>query len=33
MSTPKTNGLRVLLLEDSNLDAELTLRELKRGGI
>lgn len=33
MSTPKKNGLRVLLLEDSNLDAELTLRELKRGGI
>ena len=33
MSTPKTNALRVLLLEDSNLDAELTLRELKRGGV
>ena len=33
MSTPKTSGLRVLLLEDSNLDAELTLRELKRGGL
>ncbi len=33
MRTPKTDGLRVLLLEDSNLDAELTLRELKRGGI
>jgi sigma-B regulation protein RsbU (phosphoserine phosphatase) len=33
MSTPKTQELRVLLLEDYNLDAELTLRELKRGGL
>ena len=28
-----TTGLRILLLEDSNLDAELTLRELRQGGL
>jgi sigma-B regulation protein RsbU (phosphoserine phosphatase) len=28
-----TAGLRILLLEDSNLDAELTLRELRQGGL
>jgi sigma-B regulation protein RsbU (phosphoserine phosphatase) len=33
MSTPETKKLRVLLLEDSNLDAELTMRELKQGGL
>lgn len=33
MSTPDANELRVLQLEDSDLDAELTLRELKRGGL
>lgn len=33
MSTPQTSELRILLLEDSSLDAELTLRELKRGGL
>ena len=33
MSTSITSGLRVLMLEDSALDAELNLRELKRGGM
>ena len=33
MSTLEKTGLRVLSLEDSDLDAELILRELKRGGI
>ena len=33
MSTLETTGLRILLLEDSNFDAELTLHELKQGGI
>ena len=33
MCTIDTTGLRILLLEDSNLDAELTLRELRQGGI
>jgi CheY-like chemotaxis protein len=28
-----TAGLRILLLEDSNLDAELALRELRQGGL
>ena len=33
MSTFETSQLRILLLEDSHLDAELTLHELKQGGI
>jgi sigma-B regulation protein RsbU (phosphoserine phosphatase) len=33
MNTPKNEELRILLLEDSNLDAELAMRELKRGGL
>jgi serine phosphatase RsbU (regulator of sigma subunit) len=33
MSNIETTRLRILLLEDSNLDAELALRELRQGGI
>ena len=33
MNTHATSGLRILALEDSDLDAELITRELKRGGI
>jgi serine phosphatase RsbU (regulator of sigma subunit) len=33
MNTHITSGLRILALEDSDLDAELITRELKRGGI
>jgi serine phosphatase RsbU (regulator of sigma subunit) len=33
MNTHATSGLRILALEDSELDAELITRELKRGGI
>ncbi len=33
MNTHETSGLRILALEDSDLDAELIMRELKRGGI
>lgn len=31
--TPEITDLRILLLEDSSLDAELTLRELRHGGL
>jgi sigma-B regulation protein RsbU (phosphoserine phosphatase) len=33
MKTREVTDLRILLLEDSNLDAELTLRELRKGGV
>jgi sigma-B regulation protein RsbU (phosphoserine phosphatase) len=33
MNTAETTGLRILSLEDSELDAELILRELKQGGL
>ena len=33
MSTPEATGLRILLIEDSDLDAELIGRDLRRGGI
>ena len=33
MSAPENDDLRILSLEDSDLDAELILRELKRSGI
>ena len=33
MNAQENNGLRILLLEDSDLDAELIARELRRGGI
>lgn len=33
MSTPGTTGIRILLIEDSDIDVELLERELKRGGI
>ncbi len=33
MNTTDPSGLRILFLEDSDLDAELILRELRRGGL
>ena len=33
MSTPENTGLHILSLEDSDLDAELIERELRRGGL